>query len=160
ELCRQALPLDVWIHYDLPRLLIAKFGWTANFVGRVTGAKEAALWAICAWVFARGLALPASAMFGVLGAVLFSPVLGLFTGYSKAFMELSLLTLAAGAAAVHVARDGRGLVTLAMVTSLALLIHRSGITLLPVWLIACVMWLRHWSKPLGARWPAILIAVA
>jgi len=164
ELFPQALPLDVWIHYDVPRWLIAKLGLTANFVGRLAGAKEAALWGIFAWVFARGLALPASAMFGVLGAVLFSPVLGLFTGYSKAFTELSLLVLAAGAAAMHVARNGRGLVTLAVVTTLALLIHRSGLTLLPVWLVGCVMWARHWRRPGGQRllgfWIAGLLPIA
>ena len=127
----QALPLDVLLHYQLPRALTAARVLDANGAARVLGAVEAALLATLACAFARALALRGAASAAVAAAVFFGGTLGMFTGYSKAFAEMTLLVAATGVFGLRAVREGRGLLPLALALAFGLALHRSALGLLP-----------------------------
>ncbi len=92
----QALPLDAWLHYRLP-LWLSQAGMAgANTAARWIGALEAGLLALCAAGFVRTLRLTGGAAAAAFSIVLFGGYLGLYTGYSKAFVELVVLFAATG----------------------------------------------------------------
>ena len=135
----QALPLDVFLHYRIPLALSSAHLLEAGAYGRVLGALEAFGLGALAVAFARALALEGPAACAAVCAVAFTGALGLMTGYSKAFSELALATLAVAAFGTRVAREGRGVLGLGLVTGLALALHRSGVALLPAAAIALVV---------------------
>jgi tetratricopeptide (TPR) repeat protein len=152
----QALPLDVLLHYRLPVALAESHLLGAASSARALGAIEAFLAAAFAVVLARALGLagaPAAAL--VLGAT-FTGALGLMTGYSKAFSELSVLTLAVAAFGTRVAREGRGVLPLALALALGLALHRSALAFLPAATLALILAARDAeARPRLAR-PAAL----
>lgn len=157
----QALPLDVLLHYTLP-LAISNAGVTdANGVGRLLGAIEAALLALAACAFARALALRGSAALAVAAVAFCGGVLGLFTGYSKAFAELVVLTAAAAAFGIAAIRSGSGLLPLGLVVAIGLVLHRSALGLVPAAALAWVLWLRAHGG--GGKWrrrgPLVALAI-
>jgi tetratricopeptide (TPR) repeat protein len=156
----QALPLDVFLHYTLP-LAISDAGLTdANGAARVLGALEAVLLALAACAFARALALKGAEALAVAAVAFFGGGLGLFTGYSKAFAEMVVLTAAAAAFGVAAIRQGRGLLPLGIVVAIGLVLHRSALGLVPAAILAWAMWLRAHGG--GGRWRerGVLIALA
>ena len=65
--------------------------------------------------------------------------LALDNGYGKASVEVACLTSIAAVGVARAARDGGGLGTVGIAVALALLLHRSALTLLPAWLV-CACW--------------------
>ncbi len=152
----QALPLDVALHVTLPRALVARAHVPANLAGRLLGVADAAAWGASAWALASALGLEGWPAIGLAIAALLGGPLTLFTGYDKSFAEMAVLTLAAGACAVRLARSGRGLLPLAVLVSVAVTLHRSGLALLPLWAAACVVAARGGS----ARRATLIVALA
>jgi hypothetical protein len=89
-----------------------------------------------------------------------SGALSMFTGYSKAFAELAVLVMAAAAFGLRALRTGRAPLGLGVVLAIGVTLHRSALGLLPVVLVAWVMWARS-ARGTGAwRRPATWIALA
>jgi tetratricopeptide repeat protein len=141
----QALPLDVLLHYGLPRALGDAALLDANGAARVLGAIEAGIFGALAVLFARALELRGAAAAATASVVLFGGYLGMFTGFSKAFAELCLLVAATGVFALRAVREGRGLTGLGVTFAIGLTLHRSAVGLLPAVALAVI---------LGARAPA------
>ena len=135
----QALPLDVLLHYRVPLALFEAHLLDAGTYGRALGALEAFVLAGLAILLARTLRLEGAAACAFVCAATFTGALGLMTGYSKAFSELALLTLAVAAFGTRVAREGRGVLGLALACALGLALHRSALALLPASLFALVL---------------------
>jgi len=146
----QALPLDVLLHYTLP-LALSDGGLTdANGAARLMGALEAALLALACFAFARALGLRGVAALATAAVGFFGGTLGLFTGYSKAFAEMVVLTAATAALGIAAIRTGRGLLPLGLVVVVGLVLHRSALGLLPAALLAGALWRsRHGG---GGKW--------
>ena len=140
----QALPLDVLLHYQLPSAVVSAGVLNANGAARALGAIEAALLATMAFGFARGLALHGIAALAVAAVAFWGGTLCMFTGYSKAFAEMTLLVAAAGVYGLRVVREGRGLLPLALVFAAGLALHRSALGLCPAVALAFV-W--GWRAP-------------
>ncbi len=153
----QAMPLDAFLHFDLPRALMAATGWGANTTARVLGMLGAMALAICALVFVRALDLRGAAAATGLVIVLAGGYLGLFTGYGKAFAELSVATAAVGAFGLYALRhrSAWALIATGCALALAVAVHRSGIVLLPAVL---VLWALVWRD--RARRPSRATFVA
>ena len=148
----QALPLDVWLHYSLP-LAVSERGLTdANGAARMLGALEAALLSLSACGLARALALTGTPAVAAAAVAFFGGTLGLFTGYSKAFAEMVVLTAATAAFGLAVIRRGRGLLPLGLVVATGLVLHRSAVGLIPAAAFAWVQWLREHGG--GGAWRA------
>ncbi len=159
QLFPQALPLDVFLHYLLPRTLTEAGVLDANGAARLLGACEAAALAALAGAFARTLALrgvPAALAAAVL---LCGGYLGMFTGFGKAFAELVLVVAALGVFGLGAVRDGRGLLRLGLVFAAGLTLHRSALATLPA--VALAWWLGMRGRERGAwRDPHALLALA
>jgi len=154
----QALPLDVLLHFHLPRALQGAQLMPVNQTGRLFGALDAALLALLAASFARTLALRGLAALAVWTAVVFGGYLGLFTGYNKSLAELVVLVVAVGVFGMRLVREGRGALALGVTLALALALHRSSLGLIPAAAFAWIVWLR---RERGAwRRPATLVAIA
>jgi len=160
----QALPLDVLIHYRLP-LALAQAGLAdANRAGRLLGALEAALLAALALAFARVLGRRGVSAAATAALVFFGGYLGMFTGYSKAFGELVLVTVAVGVAGIAVLRSdpdrvpGRALLALGIAVAVGVALHRSALALTPALALVWAWWLPR----AGARWrsPVAIAAIA
>lgn len=162
----QAMPLDVALHYHLPRHLGAKYRIEPNTTGRLLGAAEAGLLALLGCAFAWSLGARGAAALAAGACVVAGGALGLLTGYDKAFTELTLATLALGAAGVHALRSGRAILLPGLAVVLAVAVHRSGIALAPGLLACWGLWLlRHGrsralapSTLLGVLAPAAALA--
>jgi len=126
----QAQPLDVLLHYRLPRALLER-GLDSDLAARLLGAIEAALLVAFAARFARGLQLRGAAAVAVATSVAAGGYLALFTGYGKPTIEVCLLTVAIGAYSAELVRDGRGYLAVVLAFALALGFHRSALSLLP-----------------------------
>jgi hypothetical protein len=150
----QSLPLDPILHYTIPLFAVRNLGLgDPNAVGRAIGALEAALLATVALGFARTLGFAGVAALASAAIILGGGHLTLFTGYSKAFAELCVLTGAVAVLGLRVIRTGTGFLPLGIVLAIAFALHRSAIALLPV---AAVAWLlgfralpreRRWKNP-------------
>jgi len=167
----QALPMDAFLHYRLPLWLGQHGVAAANTAARWMGALEAGLLAALAVAFARALALRGVAALAAFAVVLFGGYLGMFTGYSKAFVELVVLFAATGVFGVRALRAERGpagtratagagdLLAMGIAVSLALTVHRTAPALLPALALAWVGWWRgRGAAPL--RRPFVLLAAA
>ena len=147
----QALPLDVALHYHLPRALQNAGLLAVNQSGRLYGALDAALLSLLAVAFARTLALRGLAALAAWSAVLFGGYLGLFTGYNKSLAELVVLVVAVGVFGMRLVREGRGALALGAVLALALALHRSSLALIPAATFAWIVWMRRtpgaWKRP-------------
>ena len=144
----QATRGDLLLHHALPRWVAARTGWSTEDAGRALGALLAALTALAGW----GIAAAAGADGGVPGsgivalaaaaAATGTAALALDNGYAKATTELCVLTTLMGAGVVRLAGEGRGLGTLGVSLALGLLLHRSALALVPVWVVGSAVALR------------------
>jgi tetratricopeptide (TPR) repeat protein len=160
----QALPLDVWLHVSLPTALM-EAGWLdANGAARMVGAIEAALLAVLAMMLARALRLRGAAALAVTVVAWSGGALSMFTGYSKAFGELTVLVAALAAFGLRALRSGEPPLAMGIVLAIGLTLHRSALGFVPVWLVAWVLWaIEHrdaaaWKRP--AVWIALAIPIA
>jgi Flp pilus assembly protein TadD len=156
----QALPLDVILHYTLPLQLTTAHLMDANGAARLLGALEAALLGGLAAAFARALELRGGGAFACAAVVMFGGYLGMFTGFSKAFAEMSVLVALAGVSAIAALRTGRGLLPLGLAVALGIVLHRSALGMYPALALVWGFWLARHGR--GGAWkrPAALIAMA
>jgi hypothetical protein len=154
----QALPLDLFLHHEAPVRLAHAWRLDPNDWERALGAGEAGALALFAVALARELGLRGVAGAACAGTLALTGLLSLFTGYGKAFVELTLLTVAAAVFALRLAREGRGAWGLAGGIVLGLLLHRSALALFAP-LVAAGAW---WLATGGARAhrPATIAALA
>ncbi|TMQ67831.1 MAG: hypothetical protein E6K78_03380 [Candidatus Eisenbacteria bacterium] len=161
----QALPLDVLLHYTLPRALADAFAIDVASTARALGALEAGLLACLGVAFARALDLSGMVALAAAGTVFFGGALGMYTGYGKAMAEMALLTAGCGLFAIRSLSDARSLLPLGVVVAGALTLHRSALGLLPVLAFAWVRAPRTgvaWRAPrpwLALGIPALALAV-
>ncbi len=161
----QVLPIDLFLHFTLPRALQGAGLMSVETSARLLGAFEAALLALLAIAFARALALGGSAALVGAAVVFFGGELGLFTGYDKSYTELCLVTAAVAVCALRVVRQGRGRAGLGAAVAAGLLLHRSSLALLPAaglaWWFALRARGRSVSRAdwaLGLALPALVLA--
>lgn len=157
----QALPLDVLLHYGIPRMLDAWLGIDVNTSARAMGALEAALLAVLAVAFARTLDLEGASAACAAALVLGGGYLGVLTGYGKAIAEVALLTVAVAVLGLRVIRTGRGLLPLSASVAVGFVLHRSALGLLPALALCWALAARgtvEWSRP--ANWAAVVVPIA
>ncbi len=161
----QALPLDVFLHYHLPREIAETYRVSVEITERALGALEASALAALAVAFARVLALRGAAALAASAVALGGGYLGLYTGYGKPVAEMTLLTLAVAVLGVRAPRTPAALLPLGLCLAAALTLHRSALGLVPAAGLAWVMALRAgpgWRSPsaaLGLALPAVALAV-
>ncbi|HEY3217204.1 MAG TPA: hypothetical protein VGK93_12005 [Candidatus Eisenbacteria bacterium] len=156
----QALPLDILLHYHLPRYLTGTALVDANGAARILGALEAAAMGALAVAFARGLELPGSARFASAAVLLFGGYLGLFTGFPKAFAELCLLVACTAVFGLKVLKQGRGLLPLGLTLAIGVALHRAALGLLPAVALAFGLWLAERGRRGAWRRREVLLALA
>ena len=130
------LPLDLFLHDTLGRFLIHRFDLIDNDVGRLLGAIEAGLLGALAARFVRALGARGAFAALVWAGIAFSGVLTLYTGYNKAFTEMVVIAVAAGAFTLEIAAGRASLWPLAIAVTIALFLHRSAVGLLPGFAVA------------------------
>ena len=162
----QALPLEVLLHFHLPRALQQAGIASVNQSGRLYGLLDAALLALLGITLARALALRGVAALAAWATVVFGGWLVLFTGYNKSLAELVVLTVAVGVFAVRLSREGRGALPLGLVLAVALALHRSSLALIPAAATAWALSIRRfpgsWKRPtalIGLVLPLIALAI-
>jgi tetratricopeptide (TPR) repeat protein len=160
EIYPQALPLDVFLHYTLPRFVADSRMLDANGAARALGMIEIAVLAGLAATFARALAFPAAATVAVASVVFFGGYLGMFTGFSKAFAEMCLLVAAVGTYGLRAIREGRGLLVLGLLLAVGITLHRSALGLFPAGALAWGLWLATHGRAGAWRRPVPLLAAA
>ena len=138
----QALPLDLAIHHHLARELMLATGATAGDAGRMIGAFDAGVLGVLAARFPVEIGLRGAPALLAASGVFWTGALTLFTGYNKAFAEMTLLVAAVGTFSVRVARTGRGLVPLLLAASVGFALHRSALGIVPAVALACFWALR------------------
>lgn len=156
----QALPLDVWLHYNLPLRLIATQAMDANGAARVLGLVEAALLGALACAFARRRELRGGAALATAAVVLFGGYLGMFTGFSKAFAEMSVLVAFAGVSAIGALSTGRGLLPLGLACAVGIGLHRSALGMYPALALVWGLWLARHGRNGAWQRPQTMIAFA
>lgn len=142
KFAEQATRGDLWLHHTLPRWVAAHSPWTAEQAGRAQGALLALVTALAGGWLARRLGAGGAVALAVMAVAACTGALALDNGYGKASVEVACLTTIAGAGVARVARDGRGIGTVGVAVGLSLLLHRSALTLLPVWIVCAVLALR------------------
>ena len=158
----QAMPLDAFLHVDLPTRLMGAGRLDVNWAPRALGALEAGLLALLALAFARALALRGTGALAVAAAVFFGGYLGLYTGYSKVNGEMVLLAVAVATFGLRAACDPsaagsrRGLLALGVTLALGAFLHRSVVGFVPAVLLAFALALS--ARPAALREPAIWVA--
>ena len=153
-----SLPLDLFLHDTLGRVLMERLGLLANDVGRLLGAIDAALLAATAVAFARVLRLRGVAAAAAAGIVFWGGTLTVCTGYNKAFAELPLVVAATAVTGLALVRDGRQPFQFGLVLAIGFVLHRSALGLVPVALLTWFLWIR--THPRAWRSPAALASVA
>jgi hypothetical protein len=159
----QALPLDVLLHVTLPTRLM-EGGWLgANGAARAVGALEAALLGALAVALARVLGQRGAAALAVAMVAWWSGALTMFTGYSKAFAELSVLVVAGAVFALGALRTGKPPLALGVLLAVGLTLHRSALGFVPLVATTWFLWWRaHGAGALRrpAVWVALLVPLA
>src|SRR5262249_39816297 len=123
------------------------------------GAFEASVLAWFAVDFARSLGFRGVAAAAATATIALTGLLGMFTGYGKGLVELTLLTVVAGVLALRLVREGRGAWPLAVAISVAPTVHRSAIALLAVPPVAGSLVLPAQSSRSQARRASTLAAL-
>ncbi len=149
----QALPLDRILHNVIPTWWSKGLGMDANASGRILGALDAAALMAASIAFARALEVSGAVAVATVATVFFGGYLAVFTGYSKAVVELCAVTAAVGAGAVRVVRTGTGMLPFGAALTIAFLLHRSALGLLPAALLTWVLWWRHPASAATRRAP-------
>jgi hypothetical protein len=147
-----AMPIDWFLYAALPRLVLADPGALAMAWMRTLGALECGLlvWMAREWVRAggwKGADLAAGVMLiTVTGGI------AVFTGLGKPAGLLAALALGVLTSGVAVTQ-GRGQHgRFGLLVTLALLLHRSSVLLLPAWLTATIQTIAR-DRPAG--WPGV-----
>lgn len=148
-----ALPLDYLLHGVLGGLVSRAAGADAMFGFRVFGALEAAALAALAVFFARLRGDRGAVALMVVAVIVFGGHLVTFTGMGKPASVMCLLTAAMGILAVRAVRHGTGLGWLGVAMAIGLLLHRSAIVLLPMWIVT---WGLGWRRSPPAARPAAI----
>jgi len=147
----QALPLDVFLHYGLPRALADAWNVPTAMTERTLGALEAAAIGVLALGFARALRMEGAQAVTIALVTACGGFLGIYTGYGKAIAEMTLLTLAMGVFALRALQTPRWLLAVGLTAAIGLVLHRSALALLPVAGLAVGMvWRAHpraWRDP-------------
>ncbi len=165
----QAFPLDVWLHYSLPRW-VQSAGWTdVHTAVRVIGAVGAALLGAAAIFLARSMRVGPAATTAAAAMVLFGGYLCLYTGESKAFAEICVVVVAFAACALAVADASRAasgsaavgvpLLGAGLCVSIGVLFHRFALGLVPALLLTWVIGFRALRRARGGPGAAALFAV-
>jgi hypothetical protein len=128
----QALPLDAFLHVTFPTWAHGALGIPSTMVSRILDAIEAGALVALGFAFARRTGLNGK---GALACALLAGWGGwvaLFTGYSKAFTEMSLLVLGCAVFGVDALRGSRmGFFYLCLTVAMGFALHRSAVGLLP-----------------------------
>ena len=140
----QALPLDVFIHHLVPSWVHENLDLRPNLTNRFLGAVNAVILAWLAFVFAARLGVRGAALLATAAMVWFGGWLGLFTGFAKAFAELTWVFLAIAILGLDVLRGRRPFFLLALLVCLSLWIHRSALGFLPAFFLLGTM--VSWKK--------------
>jgi len=138
-LAPQAARGDLLLHHALPRVVAARTRWSPDDVGRAQGAVLAGLTALAGWRLAVAAGASGLPGLAVLAAAACTGALALQNGYAKATVEVCALTTLLAVGVVRLAADGRGLGSVGVALALALLLHRSALALVPVWLAGVVV---------------------
>jgi hypothetical protein len=151
----QAMPLDPWLHYELPRRMAAWLSVQPAEVARAIGVSEGVLFALVAARFVRGLELRGAPATAVYATALFGGAFTLYTGYGKPTIDLALLTACIGVFGLELIRTGRSGFVVGVAATAAIAVHRSSLSLLPalVWLWS-VWFVRHGRASLRRSFPA------
>ena len=156
----QALPLDVLLHYKVPLFFSSLHLLDAAQYGRALGALEAFALGALAITCVRALGLRGVAACALACAIAWTGALGLLSGYSKAFSEMALLTVAVAAFGTRVAREGRGTLGLLLACALGLALHRSALAFVPPAFVALVLAARAPSARAGLKSKSALAGYA
>lgn len=156
----QALPLDVFLHYTLPRALGAALHVDPNQVARALGVLEVMALATLAVRFARGLALTGGAAVATTALVMFGGYFTLYTGYGKPTIEVCLATVAVGVFGMDMLRRDRSLLAAGIAMAAAIGVHRAGLSLLPGFVAAWALWWVAHGRRGGWKSPRTLVALA
>lgn len=153
----QVLPLDRWLHYELPVAFKLVSGLDPEITERIAGALKAAGLAAIAVAFARALRLRGAAATAAACVVFGGGYLGLLTGYGKAFCELMLVAGVVGVCGMELAQGRGAPLALGVALAIGFALHRSALALIVPAGAAWVLWLRA-----GGRWrtPAALAGLA
>jgi tetratricopeptide (TPR) repeat protein len=155
----QALPLDALLHYHLPLALVRAGLADPNAAARALGAIEAFALGALGVALARALALRGSAALIAL-TISFGGYLGLFTGYGKAFTEMTIVTAGFAIGGLAAIRSGRGLLAMNVALALSLVLHRSALGLLPAAALAWALWARRFGDARAWRERSTFVALA
>jgi hypothetical protein len=158
----QAFPLEVLLHYQLPRALALVLQVEVDFAERLLGALEAGALGLLAVAFARALRQEGVRALAVVTIVLLGGYLGVYTGYGKAIAELALLTAAIAVCGIEAAEDPRWLAPLGVALAVSLTLHRSALAFLPAAAVTWALALRGdsqaWRRP--AAWIGFVAPLA
>src|SRR5262245_5162594 len=131
----QASALDRFLHWVLPRAIASATFIPEGIIASAQGAVSAALFAALAVAFARRCTPQPLAALVAAAIVIGNAALGLFTGYDKSLAELSLVTLAFAVAGLRELARGRPEWASGLMVVLAVALHRSGLALVPAWVL-------------------------
>lgn len=147
----QASAFDRFLHWVLPRAVASATAFSPGAIASAQGALSAALFGALAAAFARRCAAQPLAALVAAATVIGGAALGLLTGYDKSLAELSLVTLAFAVAGLGELARGRSGWVSGLMVALAIALHRSGLALVPAWLLLC---LRVHGPAAGRDWRA------
>ena len=143
----QALPLDLFMHVTLPRLVASVGHFDVGTAEYVLGVIKAAVLGALAVEFARLMGLRGVAAIAGATIVAAGGYLGTLTGCGQSFGDMCVIVAAVGVFGVRVCLTGRGIAPFSIAITLGLCMHREAIALLPVW--AAMFWLaRPWLQRL------------
>lgn len=135
----QALPLDIFLHVALPTWINQNMHAPPAVASRILDALEAGALVLLGFAFARRGGLKGKEALACAVLVSWGGWLALFTGYSKAFTEMSLLVVACAISGVDALRgERRGYFYLCLAVAAGFAIHRSAVGFLPA--LAYVSW--------------------
>jgi hypothetical protein len=155
---RQALPLEMVLFEALP-LSVQGTLLPVGMAPRLIGLAAAFALGLAALGLGRDLAGRGSGLVAVASMVAFGGHLATFSGLGKPVALLCALTAIAAVLARRVAREGRGLAALGATVFVALLLHRAGVLLLPVWALALVVCRRRGAakRVRGTSWALAML---
>jgi hypothetical protein len=154
----QALPLDVFLHYDLPRVAADAWGIPTATSARVLGASCAAAVGALAIGLARALGASGARATALAVVAACGGFLGVMTGYGKAIAEMTVLTMATGVFALRALEAPRWLAALGLTVAVGLVLHRSAVALLPAAGLATALALRR--EPRALRQPGVALGLS
>jgi len=144
----QALPLDIFLHVALPTWINQNMHAAPAVASRILDALEAGALVLLGFAFARRGGLKGKEALACAVLVSWGGLLALFTGYSKAFTEMSLLIVVCAISGVDALRgDRRGYFYLCLAVGAGFAIHRSAVGFLPA--LAYVSWYALRTAPVA-----------